>query len=147
MRWIILSGRRVARTGSQWLQLARRRLARFGVELELGTAEAIEWLGVQGAEAVTWWHGETGATILFRDESPTLSAVLEEFAHVAQYREGRFRDYDARLMACLMEIEAKECLIDRKMAFGIPDDEHARTTELLQQERAKLESLEPYWSK
>jgi hypothetical protein len=67
--------------------------------------------------------------------------VLEELAHVLQARKDRYADRDIQEMRCLREIEAKECLVARGPALGLPAEEDAATRRQLEEERAILESL------
>lgn len=98
----------------------------------------------QEAEAVTVTDAG-GATILFRDSDPTISCVLEEFAHVLQALGQRFADADALEMRCRREIEAKECLVRRQEHYGISDEENEETVHQLDEERMILKTLGARW--
>jgi hypothetical protein len=131
-----------ARTGTEWLGRLARLLKKHNVDVELGTPEAaavLQWRG--GAEGWTM-PGDDGATILFRDAVPTISVVLEEVAHALQAAQHRFEDMDAMEMNCHREIEAKQCLIDRRERLGIPEVEDQDTREQLAREHRELERLQ-----
>ncbi len=131
-------------SGTEWLNRLRRRLQRLGVEVDLGSSDAFEYLRYRGGEAVTW-EVDGGTIILFRDTKPTISAVLEEVAHALQAVQGRFADEDARIMVCKREIEAKECLIKHRCNLEIPASEDAVTRQQLDEERSELERLQEKW--
>lgn len=82
---------------------------------------------------------------MFRDREPTISAVLEEVAHVLQAVQGRFADEDVRIMSCKREVEAKECLIKHAHNLGIPASEDALTRGQLDDQQRELERLQEKW--
>jgi len=132
------------RTGIEWLRAANRRLQSLRVEVQRGTSDAVAFLAWQGGEAVTVVD-ELGATILFRDECPTISCVLAEFAHLLQESRHRFADLDVRELRCRREIEAKECLVERRDYLRIDADEHDATLQQLAEERENLRRLLERW--
>jgi hypothetical protein len=129
-------------SGLEWLGRFERTLHIAHVEVDLGGEQALAILKLRGddGEAVTY-ADDAGATILFRSNEPTISAVLEELAHALQARKKRFYDKDIQEMGCLQEIEAKECLLEHGAALGIPAQEEAITRGQIEKQRAILESL------
>lgn len=97
--------------------------------------EAMRYLDYRGAEAVTW----NEKTIQLR-QSPTTSAVFEEFIHTAQYRAGKIPDQTPRTVLTV-EIEAAEKLINYRKAYGIPNVETRATIERLRRMRQELDEL------
>jgi hypothetical protein len=129
-------------SGASVLSHLRPLLARLGVEVECGTGDAVSWLARRGAEAVTWGGEQGRSTILFLSESPTVSAVFEELAHVLQHRSQAHAQEDVRLMLCLREIEAKECLVVHRDELRIADSENEATMRQLETQRLTLSNLE-----
>ena len=132
------------RSALDWLRLAQRRLVRLNVTIDLGSPDAVAVLAAQGGEAVTI-ACDDGATVLFRDATPTSSAVLEELAHVMQHAHGSFADCDLREMLCRREIEAKECLVKRQAHYGISDVENEVTLQQVDMEQRTLGKLKERW--
>ena len=133
------------RTGKEWLRRFSRRLQRLNVEVDLGSPDAITILHRQNAEGAII-QDDQGATILFRDAEPTVSVVLEEVAHVIQEREHRFVHRDVLITIEKREIEVRECLIQNRERWGIPEAEDAVSRQQLQACEAKLEKLLARWS-
>ncbi len=135
------------KSGAQWLSQLGPRLARLNVEVDLGSDEAVAYLRYRGgeAEAVTWELDGGAKIIMFRDREPTISAVLEEVAHVLQAVQRRFADEDVRIMSCKREVEAKECLIMYAHNLGIPASEDALTRRQLDEQQRELERLQEKW--
>jgi hypothetical protein len=84
---------------------------------------------------------EGAITLLFREYEPSLSAVLEELAHVSQAKAQRFIECDIREMLHRREIEAKECLVDHAPTFRIPASEDAATRQQLAAEHEHLRAF------
>ncbi|HEX2574466.1 MAG TPA: hypothetical protein VH877_33260 [Polyangia bacterium] len=122
-------------TGRDWIRRLQRRIDRLGVDLEFGSRYA----RAQDAEAIMV-HSIDHPRILicFRDQDPTVSAVLEELAHAAQVRRGHFSHLDAEEQIIRREIEANECLDRLGERLQLSEDERAGTRQRLAQERARL---------
>lgn len=134
-----------AHTGTDWLRRLARRLKRLNVDIELGTPDAVAILERRGGAEGWTMPGEDGATILFRDATPTVSVVLEEATHALQAARHRFEEEDAQEMNCLREIEAKQCMIEHRERLGIPEAEDRETREQLARENELLERLRQRW--
>jgi hypothetical protein len=126
-------------TGLDWLRRLSRRIDRLGVEMEFDSSYARS----RNAEAVTVSSlDHPRILICFRDQKPSVSAVLEELAHVAQERRGHFSDCDAEERIIRRELEANECLDRLGERLHLPEEERARTRQRLTRERARLAARE-----
>lgn len=113
-----------------------RTRVRLNVDMDLGSPDTERLLAQQSAEAATWIL-EQGYLLLFRKD-PTVSAVLEEHAHILQEHRSRFSEAPTGEQILLREIEVKECLERNAEQFAIPQAERAVTLGLLQQYRNEL---------
>jgi len=103
-------------------------------------------LRLQNAEAATL-QDENGATLLFRDTQPTISAVLEEVTHVLQGIEHRFEHPQDELVTMgRREIEVRECLIQHRERLGIPESEDDVSRKQMKIYRADLERRLAEWA-
>jgi hypothetical protein len=123
--------------GPKWLDRLRPRFLRLGVDkLECGTDDARRYCMRKNAEAASLI---AFGVVYFRDESPSTSAVLEEYAHAVQDRAGRYVDSDVRIMSLRREIEVHECLESLAVQLGLSDLERELNRQRLQDDRADLE--------
>jgi len=97
------------------------------------------YLQLRGAEGLT-----LDAKTILLPQSPTTSAVFEEFIHSAQHRTGLVNSYTdlygnagANLR---LEIQAAEKLITNRKAYGIPNSETQQTIQRLRDYRQQLGS-------
>lgn len=123
-------------SGRDILDQLKSKLRRLGIIWELASDLAL----LRGAEGVTV-PDESGATICFASDAPSLSAVLEELAHVAQWR-GPAPDEDLRVVRERREVEAKQCLVDHAETLRIADDETVETQRQLDDCRRSLARYE-----
>lgn len=129
--WVV--GRPFEKTGNGLLGELEPILHRLRVNCETDS----EYPGLQKAEAMMV-QDEAGATVCFASRTPTLSAVLEELAHVAQGRGTPAPEDDIFLVLYRREVEAKECLIENAETLGIPETETLETALQLTQYREAL---------
>ena len=130
---------KIPQTGLEWLRRFERTRTRLQVDLEVGSPDVERLLALQFAEGAMLIL-EDGYVILLGKE-PTVSAVLEEHAHVLQAHRSRFSDAPTGEQILLREIEVAECLEDHSDQFAIPEVERARTVGLLQQYRNELAAI------
>lgn len=133
--WIV--ERSFEKTGRDLLVELEPRLRRLSVEWELGSGYAV----LREAEAVTV-PDESGVTICFASSTPTRSAVLEELAHVAQWRGAPAPEDDILLVLYRREVEAKQCLVEKADILKIPSSETLETLYQLEQCRRALAGRE-----
>jgi hypothetical protein len=96
-------------------------------------------------EAVIYPDGSRTVTTLF-GQSPTRSALVEEYLHVRQYAKGGYYDSICRLnsseaITILMEIDAKTQLIRHAKQWRIPYDELLQVVDSLSKHKKRLEVL------
>lgn len=132
--WVVDQSERTS--GRDLLDHLAPKLRRLGIIWELASEYAL----LRGAEGVTV-PDEFGATLCFASNSPSLSAVLEELAHIAQWR-GPAPDEDLRIVRDRREVEAKKCLVDHAETLRIPDPETVQTRRQLEDCRRSLARYE-----
>ena len=125
--------------GLGWLRRFSPLAKRLRVDVELNSEEARAYVTARGAEAALLGPlDDDGYVIYFRSETPTASAVLEEFAHLLQARRRRFISLQAQEMALRREIEVHECLERQALPWELPQAEREQTHELLVRDRESL---------
>lgn len=135
IRWIVEQP--FAKSGSDLLVELAPTLRRLCVDYELGS----EYAASRGAEGVMV-PNESGATICFASHTPTRSAVLEELAHVSQWRGVPAPDDDIRLVRDRREVEAKQCLVENAGTLRLPGSETLETQNQLEQCQQSLAGYE-----
>lgn len=123
-------------SGRDLLDRLESKLQRLGIIWELASEYAL----LRGAEAMMV-PDESGATLCFASDEPSLSAVLEELAHAAQWR-GPAPEEDLRIVRDRREVEAKQCLVDHAETLRIPDPENVQTQRQLEDCRRSLTRYE-----
>ena len=109
-------------------------LSKMGDILEQ-SAEWDEYLVSQGMEATTFTDGT-----MIMHTKVSASGFFEELIHYGQIKSGRIIYGDEENML-MLEIEAKERLINHKKAYGITDFEVEVLTNVLNEYRRILEKL------
>ena len=116
------------------VQRVKASLSKKGIILE----QSEEWdtyLVSQGMEATTF---SDGTMVLHTKVSA--SGFFEELIHYGQIKSGR-ATYGNEENMLMLEIEAKERLINNKLAYGITEYEIEVLTDVLNQYRRKLENI------